>query len=149
VTDISPGTERYALKARFPEGVPAVSDESQSQWMKYVYMQVSKPTNTTGVMVSLDTLDPNGNYIHIGNTISDANGKFCYQWVPEVPGKYTVYASFPGSNSYYSSTSETFIAVEEPEATATPTEKPQASVADTYFIPAVAGLFIAIILLGH
>jgi outer membrane protein assembly factor BamB len=148
VTDISPGTEKYALKARFPQGVPAVSDESQSQWMKYVYMQFSKPTNTTGVPVSLDTLDPNGNYIHIGNTISDASGKFCYQWIPEVPGKYTVYASFPGSNSYYSSTSETFIAVEEIDATVAPTEQPQASVADTYFVPAVAGLFIAIILLG-
>ena len=39
VTDTSPGTATHALKLRFPNGVPAVSDESQSQWMLYVYKQ--------------------------------------------------------------------------------------------------------------
>ena len=145
MTDISPGTEDYSITARFPEGVPAVSDESQSAWMKYVYMQFSKPTNTTGVDVSLDTLDPNGNYVHIGSAVSDATGKFSYQWTPEIPGKYTVYATFSGSNSYYGSLSETAIAVQE--AAATPTAAPTAapSAADLYFIPAVVGLFIAVI----
>jgi hypothetical protein len=33
VTDISPGTEEYGLRARFPNGVPAVSDENMSDWM--------------------------------------------------------------------------------------------------------------------
>ena len=42
VTDISPGTEEYALTARFPNGVPAVSDASMSEWMKYVYMQFAQ-----------------------------------------------------------------------------------------------------------
>jgi hypothetical protein len=148
VTDLSPGTQDYAIAARFPDGVPAVSDESQSEWMKYVYMQFAKPTNTTGIEVSLDTLDPNGNYIHIGNTVSDSSGKFCYQWTPEVPGKYTIYATFTGSKSYYSSTSETFIAVDEVDATPTPTEPPKASVSETYFIPAIAGLFVGMIVLG-
>ena len=148
VTDISPGTEDYGITARFPDGVPAVSDGSQSEWMKYVYMQFSRPTNTTGVVVSLDTLDPNGNYVHIGTAVSDANGKFSYQWIPEVPGKYTVYATFEGSNSFYASSTETAIAVEELKTSPTVTAQPAVSIADTYFIPAVAGLFIAIIALG-
>jgi outer membrane protein assembly factor BamB len=37
VTDVSPGTKDSALTMRFPNGVPAVSDESMSDWMLYVY----------------------------------------------------------------------------------------------------------------
>ena len=42
VVDIAPGTDDFAIAARFPEGVPAVSDQSMSEWMKYVYMQILK-----------------------------------------------------------------------------------------------------------
>ena len=49
VTDISAGTKQDQQAARFPNGVPAVSDESQSAWMEYVYMQKPRPTNVTGV----------------------------------------------------------------------------------------------------
>lgn len=149
VTDVSPGTQDYALTARFPNGVPAVSDSSMSQWMQYVYMQFERPTNATGVQVSLDTVDPNGNNIHIGNTTSDASGMFSYQWTPNVPGKYTITATFPGSASYYSSFSETAIGVDEANnVTPIPTSQPLTSVADLYFVPAIAGLFIAIIIVG-
>ncbi len=148
VTDISPGTSKYETAARFPSGVPAISDASQSEWMKYVYMQFARPTNATGVDVSLDTVDPNGNYIHIGNTTTDSTGMFSYQWVPEIPGKYTVIATFPGSSAYYSSLSETAIAVDNTAATPTPSPQPQTSIADTYFVPAIAGIFVAIIALG-
>ena len=43
VNDISPGTQDDAIKLRFPSGVAAVSDASQSEWMKYVYMQFPRP----------------------------------------------------------------------------------------------------------
>jgi hypothetical protein len=43
VTDISAGTKDDALTARFPNGVPAVSDENMSEWMLYVYKQFEKP----------------------------------------------------------------------------------------------------------
>jgi hypothetical protein len=148
VTDISPGTLDYAVAARFPNGVPAVNDASMSQWMKYVYMQFDRPTNVSGVEVMLSTLDPNGNYVVIGNATSDANGAFSYQWMPEVPGKYTVFANFPGSGAYYGSTAETAFAVDSPAATPTPSPVPVASIADLYFVPAIAGLFVAIIVLG-
>ncbi|NLB76222.1 MAG: hypothetical protein GX799_07115, partial [Crenarchaeota archaeon] len=36
VIDISAGTKQNEQAARFPNGVPAVSDASQVQWMEYV-----------------------------------------------------------------------------------------------------------------
>ena len=66
VTDISAGTKQDEQAARFPNGVPAVSDESQAAWMEYVYMQKAKPTDATGVTVTLSVVDCNGNYRTIG-----------------------------------------------------------------------------------
>jgi hypothetical protein len=148
VTDISPGTQDYAITARFPNGVPAISDANQSQWMKYVYMQFERPTDVTGVQVSLDTVDPNGNYVHIGNVTSDENGAYSCQWMPEVPGKYIVIASFHGTDSYYGSIAETAIVVDCPAATPTPSPAPTTTVSEQYFVPATTGLFVAIIVLG-
>ena len=120
VTDISPGTEKYALTSRFPNGVPAVSDASQSAWMEYVYMQMPRPTNATGVPVSIDIVDSNGNYRNIGITTSDASGMFTFTWAPDIQGSYTVYASFGGSESYYPSYAESSFAVSGPAATPAP-----------------------------
>ncbi len=53
-------------------------------------MQQAMPSNAKGVEVTLDTVDPNGNFVHIGTVTSDISGKFSYMWTPEVPGKYTV-----------------------------------------------------------
>ena len=44
VTDISVGTQQTEQAARFPNGVPAVSDASQAAWMEYVYMKQEVPT---------------------------------------------------------------------------------------------------------
>jgi outer membrane protein assembly factor BamB len=121
VTDTSPGTQKYALTACFPHGVPAVSDESMSEWMRYVYMQFPRPTNATGVEVILSVFDPNNNYYEVGRTTSDASGMFKLAFTPEVPGEYTVIATFLGSESYYASYAETALIVSEaPAATATP-----------------------------
>ena len=70
----------------FPNGVPAVSDASMSSWMEYVYMQKPKPTNATGVPVTLSVIDSNGNYRHIGTTTSDASGMFGFTWTPDISG---------------------------------------------------------------
>jgi len=146
VTDQSPGTKNADRIARFPDGVPAVSDESMSDWMEYVYMQQPKPTNTTGVPVTLSVIDSNNNYRQIGTTTTNADGFYSFQWSPDIAGKYTVYASFGGSESYWPSHTVTAFAVGEPDATATPAPTPVASMADLYFLPAVAGLFVAIII---
>ena len=76
----------------------------------------ARPTNAGGVEVSLDTIDPNGNFMHIGNTTSDSSGAFSYQWVPEIPGKYTVIATFDRLKQLrYASNTQTAIAVDEIE----------------------------------
>lgn len=146
VTDISPGTNDASLKMRFPNGVPAVSLESQSEWMLYVYKQFERPTNATGVEVILTAIDPNSNYVTLGTTTTDASGTFGFNWVtPNVPGKYTITATFTGSPAYYSSSAQTYAIIAAPtEPTAEPTGIP-ASLSETYFVPAIAGLFIAMI----
>ena len=148
VTDTSPGTEDYGLKVRFPDGVPAVSDASQSDWMLYVYKQFARPTNASGVEVSINVLDANGNYRQIGTTTSDLNGFYSFQWCPDIPGKFTVYTIFGGSKAYYGSYAETaFVIDNAPATTAAPTPAP-ASMVETYFVPSVVGIIVAIIVVG-
>jgi len=148
VTDIAAGTKQIEQAARFPNGVPAVSDKSQSAWMEYVYMQKPKPTDATGVIVSINVIDANGNNRNIGTTISDSSGAFSFQYTPDITGKYTVIATFAGSESYYPSTSETSFAVDPAPPTVAPTATPiQSTMVDQYFVPAVAGI-IAVIAIG-
>jgi outer membrane protein assembly factor BamB len=145
VMDVSPGTKEAALTLRFPNGVPAVSDESTGEWMKYVYVHFPKPTNATGVPVSIDAIDPNNNYIHIGDATSDASGLFHFSWqTPDIPGDYTIIATFAGSGAYYGSSAETAAVVTEaPAATPAPTPSPT-SMSEMYFLPMSVGLIIAI-----
>ena len=66
VMDISAGTKQTQQAADFPQGVPCVSDASESAWMQYVYMQYPMPTNVTGVPVTIYAIDPNGNQVILG-----------------------------------------------------------------------------------
>jgi hypothetical protein len=147
VTDISPGTNDYSLKARFPNGVPAVADAIMSDWMLYVYKQFPRPANVTGVEVTIDVIDSNGNYRSIGTTTSDSSGYFSLEWLPDISGKYMVIATFPGSKSYYASFDETaFVVDEAPSTTPTPTVDTATPMSELYFVPAIAGLFVLIII---
>ncbi len=148
VIDTAAGTQQKEQAARFPNGVAAVSDESQSAWMEYVYMQKIRPTDATGVPVTLSVIDANGNYRQIGTTTSDADGYFSYNWTPDIEGKYTLYASFEGSESYWPSHAVTSFAVDAAPEAPTPQPTQPASMADLYFLPATIGLFIAIIVIG-
>jgi hypothetical protein len=149
VTDIATGVSLTEQAARFPNGVPAVSDESMTQWMEYVYMNQPKPTNTSGVKVSLDVIDANGNYRNIGEATSDINGFFSYEWQPDIPGKYTVVASFAGTQSYWPSHAETAFAVDEPAVTASPQPQQVAqSPTDMYIIGTGIAVIIAIAIVG-
>jgi outer membrane protein assembly factor BamB len=148
VTDISPGTEEYALTARFPHGVPAVSDGNMSEWMQYVYMQFERPADMIGVEVVVSVLDPNNNAYEVGRTTSDASGMFSVAFTPEVPGKYIIIASFEGSGAYYGSFAEAAINVEEaPVATPEPTPTP-GSASDLYLVPGIVGIIVAIAVVG-
>ena len=148
VMDISAGTKQSEQSARFPQGVPAMSDADMSTWMQYVYMQKPRPTDVMGVPVTLSVVDANGNYRTIGTTTSDADGFFSYNWMPDISGKYTVYASFEGSESYWPSHSVAAFNVDNaPNATAEPTPLKE-SATDMYFVPAVIGIIVAIAVVG-
>jgi hypothetical protein len=135
VLDIAAGTQQNEQAARFPYGVPAVSDESMGPWMEYVYMQKPKPEDTVGVDVLLSIQDPNGNY-HDVTVATDASGTYSLMWEPPVPGKYTVYAIFEGTEGYWQSQAQTAFGVDEalpsggeiePEETPKPTPTPSGS----------------------
>jgi hypothetical protein len=147
VHDVSAGTVQGSRVYQFPNGVAAVSDESQSQWMEYVYMQKPRPQNATGVEVLLSVIDPNDNWYEIGTTTSNSFGDFSFMWLPPVPGTYTVVASFRGSESYYGSSASSAFGVVESVATVAPPE-PSSSVADEYFVPATVGIIVAIAVVG-
>ena len=125
------------------QGTPAISDASMSAWMEYKYEQQAKPTNATGVPVELTAIDPNGNFVTLGTATSDMSGNYALPYTPEVPGMYQIFANFRGTNSYGPSSATAYIDVSNAAVAPTVAPTPLAtSVADTYFIPAIAGLFI-------
>ena len=117
--------------------------------MGYVYQQKPLPTNFTGVPVSIVAIDPNGNSITLGTATTDPNGLFHYTWTtPNVPGDYTVYATFAGTNGYWPSNAVTAMTVAEaPQATAAPTPT-TASMSDLYFLPVSIAIILAIVIVG-
>jgi hypothetical protein len=130
------------------KGTPAISDEDMSAWMEYLFQQQAYPADAKGVEVVLTVVDPNNNVYEIGRTTSDLTGNFGFAFEPLVPGTYQITATFEGSRSYGGSCATTYLTVEEaPAATAVPTPPP-ASVADMYLIPSVAGIIVAIVVVG-
>jgi hypothetical protein len=96
----------------------------------------------------LDVVDANGNFRNIGTITSDATGFYSFVWEPDIPGEYTVYATFAGSESYWQSSAETAFFVEEaPAATPEPTPVAQAPV-ETYFTVSTIAIIVAIAIVG-
>ncbi len=148
VIDTAAGTKQPEQAARFPNGVPAVSDDSMSAWMEYVYMQKPQPTDTNGVQVKIDVIDANGNNRNIGSTTSGIDGFFSFNWKPDIEGKYTVIAKFEGSESYWPSHAVSAFVVNE--AAPTPTQQPvvaQSSI-ELYVLGTGVAIIIAIAILG-
>jgi hypothetical protein len=156
VMDVSAGASQPTIKANYPSGLPAISDTDQSAWMEYVYQQQPFPSNATGVPVSIDAIDPNGNLVHLGSTHSDSSGLYSFQVNPSMvsagPGTYTVIATFEGSNSYWPSNSESSFTL-NPAPTVAPTSAPQTNLATTtdimtYMAAGVIAIIIAIAIVG-
>jgi len=148
VMDISAGTTQTQQAADFPNGVPVASDASMKDWMGYVYQQKPLPTNFTGVQVTVDVLDSNGNYRNIGSAMTDATGMYTLSWKPDIVGNFTVVATFHGTNGYWPSSSETSCVVDPAAPTPAPTATPAASVVDTYFVPSVIAIIVVIVIVG-
>jgi outer membrane protein assembly factor BamB len=147
VIDTSPGTQQSEQTLRFPQGVPAVSDQSMTKWMEYVYMQQAKPTDTIGVEITLSVVDGNGNYRQIGTTTT-SDGFFSYNWKPDITGPYTVYASFSGSESYWPSHAMTAFYVDPTAPTQAPQQTQGPSMADQYLLPGIAAIIVVIVIIG-
>jgi hypothetical protein len=142
VTDQSPNTD---LK-----GTAAISDADQGRWMDYMVTKtIAAPTDVKGVEVTLDTIDPNGNFIHIGTVTSDMSGMFKKMFTPEVPGEYTIIATFAGSGSYGPSYAETAIGVQEaPPPTPPPPPEAPMPPYELYIIGTGIAIIIAVAIVG-
>jgi len=145
VTDISAGSQQEAPAANFPNGLPCVSDVSMTQWMDYVYQQQPMPTNATGVPVTISVVDSNGNYRTIGTATSNVYGTYSLTWTPDIPGNYTVIASFAGSGSYYGSSATT--AFYASAAPATPSPYPVTVLPPTEMYIGVAAVAIIVVII--
>jgi hypothetical protein len=148
VMDVSAGAKQEEVAGNFPNGLPAVSDASMSQFMEAVYMQQPMPHNTTGVPVTISVIDSNGNSRVIGTTTSDATGKFALTWTPDISGNYAVTATFAGSGGYYGSKAQTYFTASE-AATPAPTNAPPAGLATNadlmiFIVGGVVAIIVAI-----
>jgi hypothetical protein len=140
---------------------PCVAKDSMTLQMQYLHKQqpidgLWHNETINGVPVSLDVIDPNGNYIHIGDAITDGySGAFGYAWQPENKGQYKITATFLGDGSYGSSMATTYINVGEAAATipatTTTTNLDASSVIGpltTYIVIGVIAIIIAIAIVG-
>jgi outer membrane protein assembly factor BamB len=143
IMDISPGADSDALKMRFPNGVPVVSDADMSEWMLYVYKQFPE-TMVNGVPIRFEAVDPNGNYVTLGETVSDANGRFSFSFTPDKDGQYDIYAFFDGSASYYKTDAQTELIV-APSASSGPQYALYALIVGIVLI--IINVFVGILLL--
>jgi hypothetical protein len=145
VIDIAAGTKQQEQAGRFPNGVPAMADAYQEDWMEYVYMQQAMPADAQGVTVKLYAIDPNGNYQDIGETTSDMWGNFGKSWIPPVEGEYLIIAEFSGTKAYYKSSASTYITVDPAVSAAQPieTEEPAALSLGTTELAIIAVVIIA------
>jgi hypothetical protein len=148
IYDLSSGAAQEAVKARFPNGLPAVSDDSMTPWMEYVYMQQEKPTNTTGVPIVVSVVDSNGNHRTVGTTTSDASGKWALTWTPDIEGDYKIIANFAGSESYYGSSDEAFFTAATPASTSTAAPAFNAEPIQSYVIGVGVAIIVVIAIVG-
>ncbi|MCW4045738.1 MAG: PQQ-binding-like beta-propeller repeat protein [Candidatus Bathyarchaeota archaeon] len=140
VTDQTPSPEA--------KGTAAISDENMEEWMEYLYMQRPCPGNAKGVEVTLDALDPNGNFVHIGTVTSDITGAYGIKYTPEVPGTYQIIATFAGSKSYGSSFAQTYLGVDEAPPASPPPEYPQPIDNTMTIVYATIAIIITVVLVG-
>jgi len=145
VTDQSPGDTCLGIPAA---GTPAIADEYMTEWMEYMYMQQEKPEDAEGVEVVITALDPNGNTYELGRTTSDANGNFGCVVEPSIAGKYKIIATFEGSKSYFSSTSTTYLWIEEAPSPTQPIEPEPTEPTEAPLISTEIAMILAVVVVA-
>ena len=135
VMDMSPGKPN----------TPAVSDADMSEWMDYLYGQnatlINSPPTPHGVSVQLTAVGSDGRAIDLGTVTSDESGHFAKAWAPSSEGLYKIYATFAGSESYWSSYAETALSVGP--APETPSQQPAAEAPDNTML--LYGILVAVV----
>ncbi len=94
--DVSPGASQEAVKADFPNGLPAVSDASQSQFMEPYTSSSQSQHNVTGVPVTLTDIDPTATTRQSAQPPATLTGAYGITWTPPIAGNYTITATFAG-----------------------------------------------------
>ncbi len=117
-------------------------------WMGYVYQQKPLYDNFTGVDVTINVVDSNGNFRSIGSATTDEYGMYSLTWTPDISGDFKVVATFAGTNGYWPSSSETTFTVPEPHATSTPTAAPPVSMTDTYVLGTGIAIIVILVIIG-
>ena len=133
-------------------GKACVSDDSMGTYMEYLHMQqpidgMFHNITITGVPISIDLIDPNGNPQHVADVTSDVTGFFHYTWAPTIAGDYQISATFAGSGGYGSSWAETSTAVADSIATPTPAATQAATVLpplEAYFAATAAAIILVV-----
>ena len=131
-------------------GTPCVSAQSMGPYMNYLHEQSPIPATITGVPVSIDAVDPNGNLVHLATVTSDGtSGTFSYTWTPTLAGNYKIMATFAGDDSYGSSFATSYANVVNAPTTVAPTTSTITGFATsndltTYIALAVIAIIIAI-----
>ncbi len=133
------------------KGTAAIADEYMSEWMEYLHMQKSKPTDATGVQVKLQAMSSDGSITDIGTATSDMNGNFGYMWTPQAEGTYQIIATFEGTESYGSSEATTYLGVgpaPTPSEQVSPEAEPGAGLTTTQIAIIAAVIVIAVAGIG-
>ena len=116
-----------------------------TDWMGYVYQQKPLPTNFTGILVSINAIDPNGNSIPIGTATTDSSGLYHFTWTtPNIPGDYLITTTFAGTKGYWPSSAQTAMTVNQAGVTASPYPVTIQPPTEMYFAISTAAIIIAI-----
>jgi hypothetical protein len=148
VTDVSSGSKQDALSARFANGVPCAADAVMGDWMGYLYQQKPLPPNFKGIDVTINVVDSNGNFRSIGTATTDATGAYNLVWQPDIAGKYTVVATFAGTNGYWPSTATAAFSVEQAHPTAAPTQAISFPPTEMYVVGMGVAIIVVIAIIG-
>ncbi len=91
-------------------------------------------------------LDANNNWREIGTVTTDPynDGLYSLAWTPEIPGAFTVYADFKGTEGYYASNAASSFVVHE----APPTVQPEAPVDYGNVIYGILAAVVVAIVIG-
>jgi hypothetical protein len=107
------------------------------------------PTNATGVKVTLDVIDANGNYRNIGETTTDLTGAYSYHMATRYTRKIHNTCILLRLRLIWQFLAQTAIQVDEvTPPSATPIADTAQSMTDTYVLAVGAAIIVAIAIVG-